>query len=855
MTPIATRTARPHGGARSRRRRARLVARSALGSVLAVVVATWAAAPAEAYFRVTGAGAGQAVTSGLSAPGTPIATATVGSGTVPVAWTAASLSGGQAPQGYYVLRVRTSDQATAAACGTGPATLTTQLSCNDLTVPDGTYRYQVIAVQHSWTATSALSASVTVVNDASLPKVSVTGTSPTPNANGYINSSPVTVTLTATPGTGGIAITSITAWVDAGTPSTTLGSTKNVSVSGDGVHVVSYYATDLLGHSSLVATYTVRIDRVAPSAPGVPALTAATDSGRSSSDGVTNATSPALTGTAEAGSTVTAYDGATALGTSVATGGTWTLSVTLAAGSHTITAKATDLAGNTSVASAAATVVVDRTAPNAPATPALAAASDSGRANNDKITNVTTPTFSGTSEANAVVTLYDGTTVVATTTASGTSWTTATSALGDGAHTITAKAADLAGNLSSASNGVTVTIDTTAPSPPSQPLLASTSDTGISTTDGITTDDDADLHRHDRDQGDRQPDRRRHRRDHQWSGQHRQLVLGDDDPGQRHARSHGNRGRHRRQHQCGIDGIQHHRRHAGADGDGRPGRRPGGPDPRHHDPVHRAVQRAGLRLHGRRPDSRRHRARRHVDHQRRPRVVHGVRDGHDLGRHRHAHARRVEGDRRGGELEHRLDQHRQHRDLPALGASPLSRRSPTTTRLAIQATALDLFLRQGYDVTTLEQIATRLGLTRPAILYHFHHKEELLHSVVEPALVAVERALEPFQGAGSSCKELHAEVLRALLTASLAHRAAVALMSRFANEHTLAGLGERATAANARCVELISGPDRDDPSRRLRAVATLAALGGVMGARTFVPIDTEDERESLVRGLLALLHS
>ena len=44
----------------------------------------------------------------------------------------------------------------------------------------------------------------------------------------------------------------------------------------------------------------------------------------------------------------------------------------------------------------------------------------------------------------------------------------------------------------------------------------------------------------------------------------------------------------------------------------------------------------------------------------------------------------------------------------------MSRRSPTTTRLAIQATALDLFLRQGYDITTLEQIATRLGITRPA---------------------------------------------------------------------------------------------------------------------------------------------
>ena len=546
MTPIAARTARSHGGARLRRR-GRFVAPSALGSALAVVVATGAAAPAEAYFRVTGAGTGQAVTSGLSAPGTPTATATVGSGTVPVAWTAASLSGGQAPQGYYVLRVRTGDHATTAACGTGPATLTTQPpgpphgAGRDVPVPGHRGPERLDGDQRALRLGDG--------RQRRQPAEDLRhGHLPTPNANGYVNTSPVTVTLTATPSSGGIAVTSITAWVDAGTPSTTLGSTKNVSVSGDGVHVVSYYATDLLGHSSLVATYTVRIDRVAPSAPGVPALTAATDSGRSSSDGVTNATSPALTGTAEAGSTVTAYDGATALGTAVATGGTWTLSVTLAAGSHTITAKATDLAGNTSVASGAATIVVDRAAPNAPATPALAAASDSGRANNDKITNVTTPTFSGTSEANAVVTLYDGTTVVATTTASGTSWTTATSALGDGAHTITAKAADLAGNLSSASNGVR------SPSTPSRRAHRRSRSWTRRATPAFDhrrhhQGRQAVLHGHHRDQGHRLPACRRHRRGHQWRGEQRQLVLGDDDPDQRDACGHGNRGGRRGQHQ------------------------------------------------------------------------------------------------------------------------------------------------------------------------------------------------------------------------------------------------------------------------------------------------------------------
>ena len=76
-----------------------------------------------------------------------------------------------------------------------------------------------------------------------------------------------------------------------------------------------------------------------------------------------------ITGTAEAGSTVTIYDtdGTTVLGTGVATGGTYTITTSvLSQGSHTLTAKATDAAGNQGTASTAFHVTVDTTAPNAP---------------------------------------------------------------------------------------------------------------------------------------------------------------------------------------------------------------------------------------------------------------------------------------------------------------------------------------------------------------------------------------------------------------------------------------------------------------------------------------------------------
>lgn len=107
-------------------------------------------------------------------------------------------------------------------------------------------------------------------------------------------------------------------------------------------------------------------DVTAPPAPSTPDLDSASDSGASSTDNITNDTTPSFTGTAEAGATVTLYDtnGTSVLGTGTATGGTWSItSSALAAGTHTVTAKATDAAGNVSVASAGLQLTIDATAP------------------------------------------------------------------------------------------------------------------------------------------------------------------------------------------------------------------------------------------------------------------------------------------------------------------------------------------------------------------------------------------------------------------------------------------------------------------------------------------------------------
>ncbi|MCH7373184.1 Ig-like domain-containing protein [Aeromonas sp. MR16] len=132
---------------------------------------------------------------------------------------------------------------------------------------------------------------------------------------------------------------------------------------------------------------------------------------------------------------------------------------------------------------------VDSSAPAAPSVPDLQVASDSGLSSTDNITSDNTPTVSGTSaEAGATVTLYDtnGTTVLGTTIAAlDGSWTITSSTLTSGAHTLTAKVTDWAGNISPASAGLVVTIDTSVAAPV---VSAVTADNGSSGTDEITND-------------------------------------------------------------------------------------------------------------------------------------------------------------------------------------------------------------------------------------------------------------------------------------------------------------------------------------------------------------------------------
>jgi hypothetical protein len=142
------------------------------------------------------------------------------------------------------------------------------------------------------------------------------------------------------------------------------------STLADGTHTLTVKQTDKAGNVSVAsAALTLTIDTVAPTAPSAPLLATASDTG-TIGDGVTEVTTPVVTGTAEANATVKLYDtnGTTVLGTTIADGtGHWSItSSALSLGAHTLTAKQFDLAGNVSEANGALALTIQ--APPAPPT-------------------------------------------------------------------------------------------------------------------------------------------------------------------------------------------------------------------------------------------------------------------------------------------------------------------------------------------------------------------------------------------------------------------------------------------------------------------------------------------------------
>jgi len=220
----------------------------------------------------------------------------------------------------------------------------------------------------------------------------------------------------------------------------------------DGTYNYRARATDTAGNvgiSDPLQVLVVTIDTLAPAAPSTPDLDAASDSGASNSDEITNDKTPTLSGTAEANATVKLYDGASLVGTGTATGGNYSITVSsLSDGVHSIKATATDSAGNTSVDSGSLSITIDTAAP---AKPTGLTTTPASPANNNG------PSLDGSAEAGSLVKVFTDAACTPAAAASGTatggSFSITVSVADDSSTTYYANATDTAGNKADRSDG------------------------------------------------------------------------------------------------------------------------------------------------------------------------------------------------------------------------------------------------------------------------------------------------------------------------------------------------------------------------------------------------------------------
>ena len=261
-----------------------------------------------------------------------------------------------------------------------------------------------------------------------------------------------------------------TTWVDISNK------VNGTAISWDGVtlsgsNTIKLEVRDAAGNAGTAVNHSYVLDATAPAAPS---LVLKTDSGQSPTDGLTNVGTVMVSGVEANATWEYSTDGGTTW--SAGTGSSFTLT----AGVHnanSVQARQTDVAGNlSSIAQIATAITVDATA----AAPILALTTDSGQSTTDGITNVSTVTVSGV-EANAT---WEYSTDSGTTWSAGTGSSFTLSAGVHNAGSVQVRQTDVAGNLSSVGQIATsITVDATAPVAPS---LTLTTDSGQSTTDGIT---------------------------------------------------------------------------------------------------------------------------------------------------------------------------------------------------------------------------------------------------------------------------------------------------------------------------------------------------------------------------------
>jgi AcrR family transcriptional regulator len=153
--------------------------------------------------------------------------------------------------------------------------------------------------------------------------------------------------------------------------------------------------------------------------------------------------------------------------------------------------------------------------------------------------------------------------------------------------------------------------------------------------------------------------------------------------------------------------------------------------------------------------------------------------------------------------------------------------TPIGTRDQVLRTALELFRSQGYDGTSLRQIADRLGMTKAALYYHFPAKDRLIVELTRPMLDDLAGLLSTAKAnRGSTGAHDRASLLASYLDLFIRHHDVVNLLARDTSTLQHPDVAQRARTLIEALHTALTGPEGTE-EERLRVGCALGALNSI----------------------------
>lgn len=172
-------------------------------------------------------------------------------------------------------------------------------------------------------------------------------------------------------------------------------------------------------------------------------------------------------------------------------------------------------------------------------------------------------------------------------------------------------------------------------------------------------------------------------------------------------------------------------------------------------------------------------------------------------------------------------------------------RPGTGTAGNIREVALDLFSRQGYERSTLREIADALGITKAAVYYHYRTKAEILDDLLRPMLDGedwiIADAESDTAGIGSPARRLM--LVERYIDLLLAHRRVATYAMNDIAGVSNSTLLDRMRANDVRLAALLANGDLSLEQR----VRTSAALGVIVAILALPDVSNADLRPQLLR--------